>query len=274
MRVSTVIFAVLAGALFAAAAPQSEYVEQPVLRLSHAHERRIHESTISGDDPAALAAIIGNHQVWVGDIDPFVCGMARLNRDRCIEYLLPHLNFREPDGAGHYLASLLNNALLAHRLEQCEMLLRKDVDFNSLPKIGEFFCYTDRTIHWTLDELVHLVDDHPELARALEPGRWNLINTLDKCFMMLDFLRHLKEIDEEIANKPKHQLEAVAHEIMHNLYFDDYQQIAVMQRLVNMGLNLQGSLIEDLEQDPRKRVRVIQFLRSVVPLETKEPASD
>jgi hypothetical protein len=94
--------------------------------------------------------------------------------------------------------------------------------------------------------------------------------------MMLGLLRRLKEIDPWIANKPQNQPDALARQIMANWYLDEDAAIAVMGRLVEMGLNLNAGLIANLEQGHFmiRRPRVIQFLRDRAAFDVKDPGMD
>lgn len=275
MRISTVILAVLASAVFVASAPHSGH-HRNVLRLSGANDIRISNLIDAGDDPAALAGIIGDHQVDAVDVFHLVRKMAHLDRVRSLEYLLPRLWIRRPDDLQHDLAEFLRNALEAHRPEQCEVLLRQGPAFEYVHSIGEFFCTTAEPIHWTLGELVQLVDHHHGLAPILEPSRWHHCRTAARCLLMLDLLRRLKEIDAEIANRPENQPDALVRQIMANWYLDEDEMIPVMVKLVDMGLNLDDALIDQLERGfyMARRPRVVQFLRGLAGQEIKEPATD
>jgi hypothetical protein len=256
-----IILTILASAAFVASAPVSGH-EQVILHLSQKDTGRIEELIVAGDNPDALAEVVGAHRIHVAEIAWHLNEIVRLDRFRTLGYLLPRLEYVDRHSL---LTRLLLDGLNGHHPEVCDVLLSQN--FQLAPFAYGAFCHTfwisEGPFHWTLDELVHIVTRHPRLIGMIEPESWRHCLTTERCLLMIDFLRHLTTVDEEVANAHRTQPNYLMERIIGNLHIGGEGMVRIMARLVDMGAALNDDFIDLLRWLAPSHFRAIQFLRDV-----------
>jgi hypothetical protein len=151
-----------------------------LIHLSPEASARIGELIVKGDDPEALANIIGDHRVALTEVADHITQITRRNWFRSMEFLLSRVHFSGNER--NRLAAVLLDALEAHQPEICDVLLTHDFEPAFLGVVFNFrhsFWTGTSFGHsvpflWTLNELVFLVTSHPRLTRLIEPQSWGI----------------------------------------------------------------------------------------------------
>jgi hypothetical protein len=291
MRLSILVYAVLASLVFSATFPD-EY-DDDLFAFSDDVSIRIGKFIRRGvDSPEALAAILGDHQVAWADIRRHFHAIQHANLIQSMRYLLPRIQFESDEGS-YTISASLTAALDGHHLEMLDLLLEQEgVDpirrLEYLQQRGYFYNFwmrrsmnTDAPFQWTVDELAGLITRHPQLARLLKPQAWGACRDAQRLLLMLDFLPHLRTAREEFAQDPECGMDFVKGQIFSNAHLSDEEMRLVLERLLQLNdgrwndPEMKEVVIADFRNAHPNHVLSLQYLQDALgSTDIKEPGME
>lgn len=230
---------------------------------------RIKDIIRDEDSPERLSEILGPCQRITSEQAPFLNPLSEViqyNRVESFKYLYPRF-CAEP--RVYMNRKYLKEAVELRRFDIIKYLMSQDPVVHS----GLYPTWGATSLE-DLQELKAIASSHPDKVFDLVPFDSDLRNSenAQEALTLIDFIEHCRYINGILAQMQMYQPSSLLREIIQNRSLGDDEMVRVLERLFNLGANIDQLTLRDLREAHPDYDLSIGFLTDVIETtDIKEP---